>query len=91
MRAFSEAVQPSGGQVVAADVDGLAPSLQFADRHLRLPPVTSSDYADALLAGVERYRIDVLAPTIDTELFILAGLSPSLAGAAGGILCVDTQ
>ncbi|MDR2565015.1 MAG: hypothetical protein LBC97_02950 [Bifidobacteriaceae bacterium] len=53
--------------------------------------MTSSDYADALLAGVERYRIDVLAPTIDTELFILAGLSPSLAGAAGGILCVDTQ
>jgi carbamoyl-phosphate synthase large subunit len=70
--AFADAVRPSGGKVLAGDVDPLAPSLYLADRAVRLPPVSDSGYIEWLLSQVDQHRIDLIVPTIDAELEVLA-------------------
>jgi carbamoyl-phosphate synthase large subunit len=58
--------------VVAGDVDPLAPTLYLADHAVRLPLISDLGYINALCGVVERYNIDLLVPTIDTELEVLA-------------------
>jgi carbamoyl-phosphate synthase large subunit len=72
VKAFAEAVQPRGGLVIAADMDGLAPSLYIADRAHKVPPVWDPSYIDALLDLVTKYEVSTLVPTIDPELLKLA-------------------
>ncbi len=45
---------------------------QIADQWLQAPKATDPNYIDFLLDTCRRYRIGLLVPTIDTELFILA-------------------
>src|SRR5262249_45232115 len=63
----------------AADMDGLAPALYHADQAIRLPAVHHPDYMSTLRELVERYRIQLMVPTIDTELPILASEAEALA------------
>jgi carbamoyl-phosphate synthase large subunit len=58
--------------VVAGDVDPLAPTLYLADHAVRLPRISDLGYINALRGVVERYNIDLIVPTIDTELEVLA-------------------
>ena len=82
------AAHARGGRVLAADADPLAPSLYLADAAIRLPPIASEDYEEALFATVEREGVGLLIPTIDTELgplaswrerFLLLGCQPAIS------------
>lgn len=72
LKLFQSAARTLDGRALAADSDSLAPSLYFADGALRLPHVFASDYISILLELVEREHIQMIVPTIDTELPILA-------------------
>jgi carbamoyl-phosphate synthase large subunit len=72
VRLFGEAAHARGGRVVAADVDGLAPALFIADDGVRTLRSDDPRYIDDLLETVLRHEIQLLVPTIDTDLPILA-------------------
>ena len=72
VKAFAEATHARGGYVVAADVDGLAPSLHLADRAVRTLATGHSGYVADLVAIAEREAIGLLVPTIDPDLPVLA-------------------
>jgi carbamoyl-phosphate synthase large subunit len=81
VRAFAEAARPRGGRTIAGDVDPLAPALFLADAAVRLPPTADPTYRSALLDVVERERVRLLVPTIDTDLATLAAVNEELAAA----------
>jgi carbamoyl-phosphate synthase large subunit len=72
VRAFVDQTRPLGGLTLAADTDGLAPALSLADRAIRLPRTDATGYLEHLLNVVEQERIDLLVPTIDTDLPVIA-------------------
>ena len=72
--AFKKAAGARGGRVLAGDMDSLAPALYLADEPVCLPPVSGDEYIEFLKGVVERYRVGLIVPTIDTELpFLAAG------------------
>jgi carbamoyl-phosphate synthase large subunit len=84
--AFRSAVAPSGGRVLTADVDPLAPTHFVGDFAVRVPPVTDPGYADFLLGLVADHDVGLLVPTIDPELPVLAAARDRFA--AAGCLAV---
>lgn len=72
LQAFQAAAHPLGLQVFAADMDPLAPAVHLADKAFRVPRVTDPAYVPTLLSLVEAHDIQLVVPTIDTELAILA-------------------
>lgn len=78
LRLFQQAVETSGGRVFVSDIDPGAPTLQFAPI-IRLPAVTADDYSQSLLAAANEDGIDLIVPTIDPELPILARHADALA------------
>lgn len=90
-QAFVEAVHSRDGKVFAGDMDGLAPTLYMVDKAFRLPRVTEEKYIPFLVDLVQEYAIDLIVPTIDTELPVLsknadvlkaAGTFPLVSGQA---------
>ena len=68
---FREALNAQG-RVLAADADPYAPAMQEADRALVVPPVTSPDYVDNLLAICRDNKVALLISLNDLELGLLA-------------------
>jgi carbamoyl-phosphate synthase large subunit len=89
LKFFLAAAHSRGGRVLAADNNPLAPALYLADGGLHLPRLHSSDYMPCLLKLVERERVRLIVPTIDTELAMLAHNSQALA-AAGCVALVSS-
>lgn len=58
----------------AADMDPLAAGLYLVDRSRRLllPRATDPAFTDTVLEACRRHQIDVLVPTVDDELLVLA-------------------
>jgi len=77
VQAFQEAVRPYGGKVLAADLDPLAPACAVADGAFCLPRVTESAFAPALSRLVRDQGVEMVIPTIDTELEPFSGLEPA--------------
>ncbi|MCL6472824.1 MAG: ATP-grasp domain-containing protein [Firmicutes bacterium] len=75
LEAFKEAVYQRGGKVFAGDIDGLAPSLYLADQGFKLPKAKSPEYIPCLLELIEKHKIRLIVPTIDTELPALSAAS----------------
>lgn len=61
-------------KVVAADAQSLAPALFFADEAVLLPKISEAGYKEALVKIIVEKEIDLVIPTIDPELPILAGI-----------------
>ncbi|WP_243317514.1 ATP-grasp domain-containing protein [Geothrix paludis] len=72
LKAFLEAAHPMGSKVFVADMDPLAPACALADGAFQVPRVTALDYIPTLLGLCQRQQIQLIVPTIDTELQILA-------------------
>ena len=72
LQAFREAAQATGRKVFVTDTDPLAPTCALADGAFRVPKVTSPDYIQALLRLCDIHNIELIVPTIDTELQPLA-------------------
>lgn len=72
LKAFMAAAHARGGRVLAGDLSPLAPTLFVADESRSLPAIYSGLYIDAVLDIVRRDQIQLVVPTIDTELGPLA-------------------
>lgn len=74
VQAFKAAAQKDSINVTTygADISESAPALFFCDRTLIVPAIKSEEYIPALLDACRKEEIDVLIPTIDTDLLVLA-------------------
>ena len=62
----------SGLAVIGTDMNPLAPGLYWCDERAILPAVSAPEYMDRLLAAIEEHAADVLIPTVDEEISVLA-------------------
>jgi carbamoyl-phosphate synthase large subunit len=60
------------GMIVGADASLLSPALYFADKHVVIPKVSDETYISKLVELINQYDINLVVPTIDTELLILS-------------------
>ncbi len=61
------------GQVIAADASELAPALYFADINEIVPKIRENDvYIEAIINICCNFDVDLIVPTIDTELILLS-------------------
>lgn len=72
LKLFQAAAHSRGSSLLAADFNPLAPTLYLADKGFGLPRVDSPDYIPLLLDLVQRERVSLIVPTIDTELPVLS-------------------
>jgi carbamoyl-phosphate synthase large subunit len=74
LRAFRRAYQALGldGDIVAVDIDPLAPALQVADRPYIVPRLSTPDYVPALVDICRQERVDLVFPLIDPDIPVLA-------------------
>ncbi len=72
LKEFAIAVHSRNGIVVAADADGLAPAAILADHAVQVPSLRDSGYVACLEQIIKDFRVDLIVPTIDTELMLLA-------------------
>lgn len=75
VKAFQKEVQAllPGSKVFAADLNPtLSAACQVADQYFAVPPVSASSYIDQLLSLCKQHHIQLIIPTIDTELLVLA-------------------
>lgn len=75
LRAFKQAGESLGIrlEIHGADATPLSPALQLVDRPHVVPEIGSGKYLDALADVVQREKIDLLIPLIDSELPVIAG------------------
>jgi carbamoyl-phosphate synthase large subunit len=74
LKAFRQSMHRSNitGKIVTADLKKTAPAAFLADTSELVPRVKDPDYIDKLLDICDRHHIDLLVPTIDTELHLLS-------------------
>lgn len=74
MQAFRSAAERNRIELelIGADVSLTAPALFFCDSKLEVPRITDPDYIPFLVSYCEEHNVDVLIPTIDTDLLLLA-------------------
>ncbi len=78
MDAFRRAAAKLGLEleVHGTDRTWLAPAMHHVDRGHLVPGLSDNGYMDALLTVVKHERIDLLFPTIDSELLMLSEAEP---------------
>lgn len=74
MQAFRAAAQELGCdlEIFGADMTDTAPALQFCDHTVIVPRIKDASYIPTLLENCEKYKINALIPTIDTDLLLLS-------------------
>lgn len=74
VKAFREAIEVSNtkGKIIAVDLLDTAPALYFADEFLQIRRVTDDGYVDELISICKEKHINLIIPTIDTELYVLS-------------------
>ena len=60
------------GNIVAVDISKTAPAIHFADKYYIIPKISDEVYIDSLIDICNKEAIDLIVPTIDTELLKLA-------------------
>jgi len=60
------------GKIIGGDMDDNAPALQFVDKKVKLPRVLSENYIEKIIEISKLEKIDLIVPTIDTELLVIA-------------------
>jgi carbamoyl-phosphate synthase large subunit len=74
LKQFRQSMRRSNisGKLVATDLKTTAPASFLADASELVPRIDDPFYIDSLLNICNRYKIDILVPTIDTELLLLS-------------------
>lgn len=60
------------GNIIAVDISKTAPAIYFADKFYMIPRIDDADYIDSIIDVCKKENIDLIVPTIDTELLKLA-------------------
>ena len=80
------------GDVVAADASPLAPALYFADEKELVPYISQNDsYVNSIIDICSRYDIDLIVPTIDTELLLLAKRREQIEASTKARVLISSQ
>ena len=77
------------GHLVAADADVLAPALYEADVPYVVPPISSPEYMDCILAICRQEKISGVLSLIDPELSLLAAGRDAFAAAGTTVIGSD--
>lgn len=74
LQAFRQAAQVLGVslKLYGADMAGTAPALAFCDHSRKICAMKDEDYIPQLLEICKKDRIDLVIPTIDTDLLVLS-------------------
>ncbi|MGH7178586.1 MAG: ATP-grasp domain-containing protein, partial [Tepidisphaeraceae bacterium] len=82
LRAFEKAGDSLGIrlEIHGADATPLAPAIQLVDHPHIVPEIESGKYIDALADVVQREKIDMLIPLIDSELPVIAAAAERFVG-----------
>ncbi len=59
-------------EIYGGDLDLTAPAMHFCDKRVILPRIRTAEYIPFLLDFCKKESIDVLIPTIDTDLLVLS-------------------
>lgn len=91
VQAMREGGEAAGSavRIVVADRSPLSAAGFLADEFHLVPSVTDPTYVDALVALIDRYSIDVIVPTIDPELAVLAASYERLTEAGATVMVCD--
>jgi carbamoyl-phosphate synthase large subunit len=91
LRSLREAVAAADldGRVIACDLNWMAPAMHVADAGFTVPACTDAAFADRVTELCRRETVDLVIPTIDTELMVWARLKPSLATAGTTVAVCD--
>jgi carbamoyl-phosphate synthase large subunit len=83
LRSFRDALAAAHlpAQVIATDMTTLSSAMQVADQGFKVPRCTDPAFPAAMLQLCGRENIDLVVPTIDTELPVWARLRPQLSAA----------
>jgi carbamoyl-phosphate synthase large subunit len=68
------------------DASRLSPALQLCDKRFLVKPTTHAGYIKQLLSVVQANRVDLLVPTVDLDLKLLAQNKPKFAAAGCRVL-----
>ena len=60
------------GRIVAVDISKTAPAIYFADKYYIIPRISEDSYIPYLIDVCNKENINLIVPTIDTELLKLA-------------------
>lgn len=60
------------GNIITADINNTAPALQFSDKYYLISRIDSENYIDDIIKICLKEDINLIIPTIDTELLKLA-------------------
>lgn len=91
VRALREGGALAGASVriIVTDRSPLSAAGQLADDFRLVPPVAAPEFIDAMIEIVERDGVDVIVPTIDPELGVLAANRAALEAAGATVLVGD--
>lgn len=98
--AFQKAVLRVGGIVVAADITAESAAMQTADKAVTVPRSDNPDFSQAISTICDAFDIELIVPTRDGELPVMATLAPSLKARGVTVLvppmesvaiCCDTR
>jgi carbamoyl-phosphate synthase large subunit len=93
LRAFRRAYESLklGGNIVAVDIDPLAPALRAADRTYLVPRVSSPDYILVLLEICQLERVDLIFPLIDPDVPVLAEFRSAIEATGARVAAVSME
>lgn len=74
VQCFRKAAKKMGQNtvIIGVDVSDTAPALLFCDKAIKICKITDNNYIQMLLEICVQEKVDLIVPTIDTELLILA-------------------
>jgi carbamoyl-phosphate synthase large subunit len=93
LRAFRSAYANLGlqGNIVAVDIDPLAPALRVADRPYVVPRLTAPEFIPVLSAICERERVSLAFPLIDPDIPVMAMHRAALEAAGTRLAVVSSD
>lgn len=93
MRAFRQAYQELSlaGNIIATDIDPLAPALRDVDRNYIVPAVDDPGYIEALADICEQESVHLVFPLIDPDIPVLAAGRERLERGATRLAVVNAE
>ncbi len=93
LRAFRAAYRKLGigGNIVALDIDPIAPALREADRPYIAPRVNSADYIPTVVEICRREQVGMVFPLIDPDIPVLANHRAEIEQAGARVAVVSPR
>jgi len=78
-------------QIFACDMSPTAPALFFADKQFIVPPINDVSYVEEIIKISRENKVDVIIPTIDTELLPLAERYGEITERTGALVNLSSE